>query len=224
MKSILLIEDDESLNRGITVVLQKEGYKVHSVFSIEEGEHVFRTQTLDMIISDIMLPDGSGLKFGKKVREQSDVCFIYLTAMDSEIDIINGYNSGADDYVTKPFSLMVLTSKVNALMRRMSDDNRNILITDDIEVNVKETKVLKAGKEVVLSKKELQLLIYFLENAGQVLSKEMILDRVWGNDGQFVNDNTVAVNVSRLKNKLEAEQLSNIRGLGYLWTAQVIRK
>lgn len=224
MKSILLIEDDESLNRGITVVLQKEGYKVHSVFSIEEGERVFHTQTLDMIISDIMLPDGSGLKFGKKVREQSDVCFIYLTAMDSEIDIINGYNSGADDYVTKPFSLMVLTSKVNALMRRMSDDNRNILITDDIEVNVKETKVLKAGKEVVLSKKELQLLIYFLENAGQVLSKEMILDRVWGNDGQFVNDNTVAVNVSRLKNKLEAEQLSNIRGLGYLWTAQVIRK
>lgn len=144
--------------------------------------------------------------------------------MDSEIDIINGYNSGADDYVTKPFSLMVLTSKVNALMRRMSDNNQLILMADDITVNVKEAKVSKAGQEVVLSKTEIQLLIYLLENAGQILSKEMILERVWGNAGQFVDDNTVTVNISRLKNKLETECISNVRGLGYLWTGQVIKK
>lgn len=224
MKSILLLEDEENLNRGITITLQKEGYQVYSAYSIEQAQAVWRAETLDMIISDITLPDGCGLEFGRQVRAQSDVCFIYLTAMDSEIDIINGYNSGADDYVTKPFSLMVLTSKVNALMRRMSDNNQLILIADDITVNVKEAKVSKAGQEVVLSKTEIQLLIYLLENAGQILSKEMILERVWGNAGQFVDDNTVTVNISRLKNKLETEYISNVRGLGYLWTGQVIKK
>lgn len=224
MKTILLLEDDESLNRGITFTLEKEGYMVRSAFSIEEAETIFRTEAVDMVISDITLPDGNGLDFGRWVRSQSDVCFIYLTAMDSEIDIINGYHSGADDYITKPFSLMVLTSKVNALMRRIGDNKSLILVADDIEVHMKEAKVYKSGKEIVLSKTELQFLIYFLENAGQILSKEMILDRVWGNDGQFVDDNTVTVNVSRLKNKLNVDNISNVRGLGYLWTGQVIRK
>lgn len=224
MKAILLLEDDESLNRGITFTLQKEGYQVYSVFSVKEAESVFRTEKVDMVISDITLPDGNGLDFGKWVRVQSEVCFIYLTAMDSEIDIINGYNVGADDYVTKPFSLMVLVSKVNALMRRIGENNQFILIADDIEVHVKEARVFKAGEEISLSKTEMQLLIYFLENAGQILSKEMILDRVWGNDGQFVDDNTVTVNVSRLKNKLQSDSISNVRGLGYLWTGQIIRK
>lgn len=224
MKAILLLEDDESLNRGITFTLQKEGYQVYSVFSVKEAESVFRKETVDMVISDITLPDGNGLDFGKWVRAQSEVCFIYLTAMDSEIDIINGYNIGADDYVTKPFSLMVLVSKVNALMRRIGENSQLILVADDVEVHVKEAKVFKAGEEIILSKTEMQLLIYFLENAGQILSKEMILDRVWGNDGQFVDDNTVTVNVSRLKNKLQSDSISNVRGLGYLWTGQIIRK
>lgn len=224
MKAILLLEDDEGLNRGITITLQKEGYKVYSAYSIEEAESIFRAETLDMIISDITLPDGSGLEFGRRVRAQSDICFLYLTAMDSETDIINGYNSGADDYVTKPFSLMVLTSKVNALMRRMGENNSLLLIADDLKVNVKEARVFKGGQEIMLSKTELQLLIYFLENAGQILSKEMILEKVWGNDGRFVDDNTVAVNISRLKNKLETDSVSNVRGLGYLWTGQVRKK
>lgn len=173
-------------------------------------------------------------KNGEKKRIITFFVYIFVVAvimfvmiwfgMDSEIDIINGYNSGADDYVTKPFSLMVLMSKVNVLMRRMADNNQLILIADDITVNVKEAKVSKAGQEIVLSKTEIQLLIYFLENAGQILSKEMILERVWGNAGQFVDENTVTVNISRLKSKLETESISNVRGLGYLWTGQVIKK
>lgn len=224
MKKILLLEDDINLNRGITVILQKEGYQVYSTFSIDEAKNTFQSESIDMIISDITLPDGNGLDFGKFVRQQSDVCLIYLTALDQEIDIVNGYDMGADDYVTKPFSLMVLTSKVNALMRRISGKEQEVFVSDDIEVHIKKGQVIKGGEQISLSKTEIQLLIYLFENAGQILSKEMILEKVWGIDGQFVDDNTVTVNISRLKSKLGTDYISNVRGLGYLWTEQVVKK
>ncbi len=224
MKTILLLEDDKSLNRGISFALQKEGYKVYSVFTIAEAKESFHLKGADMVISDITLPDGSGLEFGQMVREESDTCLLYLTALDTEIDIVNGYDSGADDYVTKPFSLMVLVSKVNAMMRRLMGKDANVLISEDIEVRLNEAKVYKSGQELSLSKTEMQLLIYLLENAGQILSKETILDKIWGIDGQFVDDNTVTVNISRLRNKLGTDYILNVRGLGYLWNGTVTRK
>lgn len=224
MKTILLLEDDENLNRGISLKLSKEGYRVISAHTLDEAKNPFDTESIELIISDITLPDGSGLEFGKYVRSRSEVYLIYLTAMDQEIDVVNGYDTGADDYITKPFSVNILMSKVNAMMRRLQESDTGILVSDDIEVSVKEMQVKKAGKVVVLSKTELQLLLYFLENAGQILSKEKILERVWGLDGQFVDDNTVTVNVSRLKNKLGTEHLANVRGLGYIWTGKVSRK
>lgn len=224
MKTILLLEDDQSLNRGISFTLQKEGYQVFSAFTIEEAEEIFHRERIDLVISDITLPDGSGLDFGEMVRKQGDAGLLYLTALDQETDIVNGYDTGADDYVTKPFSLMVLTSKVNALMRRITDREPSVFISGDVEVHLNEAKVYKADEEIMLSKTELQLLIFMMENAGQILSKETILDKIWGIDGQFVDDNTVTVNISRLKNKLGTDDISNVRGLGYLWTGQVIRK
>lgn len=224
MKTILLLEDDKSLNRGISFTLQKEGYAVYSAFTIKEAKEIFCLKGADMVISDITLPDGSGLDFGRMIRKESDTCLLYLTALDSEIDIVNGYDTGADDYITKPFSLMVLTSKVNAIMRRLTGKDANVLISDDIEVRLNEAKVYQSGQELSLSKTEMQLLIYLLENAGQILSKETILDKIWGIDGQFVDDNTVTVNISRLKNKLGTDFISNVRGLGYLWSGQVIKR
>ena len=224
MKKILLLEDDESLNRGISLKLSKEGYRVLSAHTIREAKAIFEKEKIDLVISDITLPDGNGLDFGKAVREKSDVLLIYLTAMDQEIDIVNGYDTGADDYITKPFSVNILTSKVNAFMRRLNENLDEVLLSEEIEVSIKEMQVKKAGKPVVLSKTELQLLIYLLENAGHILSKENILDKIWGLDGQFVDDNTVTVNISRLKNKLGTECIANVRGLGYLWTGKVNRK
>lgn len=119
---------------------------------------------------------------------------------------------------------MVLTSKVNAIMRRLIGKDANILISGDIEVRLQEAKVYKQGAEISLSKTEIQMLIYLMENAGQILSKENILSHIWGIDGQFVDDNTVTVNISRLKNKLDTDAISNVRGLGYLWREQVIKK
>lgn len=224
MKNILILEDDENLNRGISLKLSKEGYRILSAYTIREAKMLFDREEVDLIISDITLPDGNGLDFGRAIREKSAVYFIYLTAMDQEIDIVNGYDAGADDYMTKPFSVNILTSKVNALMRRISEKDAGMLIAGDIEVSTKDMQVKKAGTPIALSKTELQLLTLLLENAGQILSKESILDKVWGIDGQFVDDNTVTVNISRLKNKLGTECIANVRGLGYLWTGKVIRK
>lgn len=227
MQEILLLEDDETLSRGITLTLQKAGYKVTSTFTLAEAEARFSQNAFALVISDITLPDGTGLDFGRKVREAGNTYLIYLTALDTEADIVNGYDAGADDYITKPFSLMVLVSKVNALMRRLdssAEANKNLMVSGEIQINCQEMKVFKSGEELSLSKKELQLLMYLWENAGQILSKEKILEHIWDVDGQFVDDNTVTVNISRLKNKLDTDEISNVRGLGYIWTGRVSRK
>lgn len=224
MKSILLLEDDENLNKGIGLKLEKEGYKVFSAYTVREATAIFEREPTDLVISDITLPDGNGLDFGKYVRERSDAFLIYLTAMDQEIDIVNGYDTGADDYITKPFSVNILTSKVNAFMRRIGGKDKGLLVSGDIIVSLREMQVKKAGESIPLSKTELQLLVYLLENAGRILSRDNILDRIWGVDGRYVDDNTVAVNISRIKNKLGTDCIANVRGLGYLWTGKVSRK
>ena len=228
-QKILLLEDDESLNRGISLTLRKAGYEVVSAFTLAKAQEYLEKGRYSLIICDITLPDGSGLELGQKVRaasEISDTYIIYLTALDSEIDIVNGYESGADDYMTKPFSLMVLVSKVNALMRRIDNakEYESVMTCGEIEVNCREMKVYKGGEEIALSKKELQLLVYLWENAGRIVSKENILEHIWDVDGQFVDDNTVTVNISRLKAKLGTDEISNVRGLGYIWSGKVIRR
>lgn len=224
MKQILLLEDEENLNKGISFKLGKEGYQVFQSYTIADAKSIFDSEKIDLVICDITLPDGNGLEFGEYIRSKSNVILIYLTAMDQEIDIVNGYDTGADDYITKPFSVNILTSKVNAFMRRLVDSDEDIYISGDIEVSIKDMQVKKADTIIPLSKTELQLLIYLLENAGHILSKENILQYIWGNDGQFVDDNTVTVNISRLKNKLNTENIENVRGLGYIWTEKVSRK
>lgn len=224
MKTILLIEDDEKLSRGIRLMLCKEGYSVFAADKLEEADRIWNTNTVDMVISDIFLPDGSGLDFGKKIHEKSDVYLIYLTALDQETDIISGYNTGADDYITKPFSVNALVAKVNALMRRIQEKDAARLYSGELEVSVKNLQVKKGNQKLALSKTEMLLLICLMENAGQIVPKETILENVWGVDGLFVDENTVTVNISRLKTKLETNAIANVRGIGYLWTDNVIKK
>lgn len=223
MKTILLLEDDKNLNRGITMRLEKEGYHVISAFGETEAEWLFAKNEVDLVISDITLEDGNGIEFCQKIRKKSGVYLIFLTALDQEIDIVSGYDVGADDYITKPFSLMVLVSKVHALMRRVEHSSPLCLTSGGIRVSAAEMKAWKGEELLALSKKELQLLLFFLEHPRQVLSREQILDGVWDVDGQFVDDNTVPVNISRLRNKLDCEAIHNVRGIGYIWTENVIK-
>ena len=221
MGNILLLEDDKSLNRGISFKLKKEGYNVCTAFNIKEAKDVFENNKVDLIISDVGLPDGSGFDFCEEIRKISNVHIIMLTALDQEIDIVAGYDIGADDYITKPFSLIVLISKVNAFMRRIGNTIiENIIFCDKLKFDYVENK---------LTKNEGKLLKYLMENSSQTITKEKLMEALWDIDGNFVDENTVAVNIRRLRQKVEdnpsePEYIKNIRGVGYTFAKRCIKK
>ncbi|AKA69078.1 MULTISPECIES: response regulator transcription factor [Clostridium] len=223
MKNILLVEDDESLNRGISFKLNKEGMKVFTAKNLEEGREIFNNTSLDLIILDIGLPDGNGFEFCSEIRKQSGVLIIFLTACDEEVDIVTGLDMGADDYITKPFSFMVLMSRINALLRRNISSSSSKIVSGNIAFYTEEMKVLKDEKQIDLSKTELRLLKYLMINNGQIIKKEQLLNELWDLDGDFVDSNTIAVNIRRLREKIELnpskpKYIKTVRGIGYIWS------
>ncbi|MHB9928575.1 response regulator transcription factor [Clostridium botulinum] len=230
MKSILLVEDNMSLNRGIQFSLMKEGYNVIATDSIKESQQKLNKEKVDLIILDINLPDGNGFDYCLDIRKTSNIPIIFLTALDSEIDVVNGLDMGADDYITKPFRLRELILRVNAIIRRTSNDcDFNIIQSKDIVFYINEMKIEKHGKEIFLSKTELKLLQYFMKNYQKILSKEQIIENLWNIDGEFINENTVAVNIRRIREKIEEvpsqpEYIQTVRGIGYVWKEGCVRK
>ncbi|KEI86709.1 response regulator transcription factor [Clostridium botulinum] len=230
MKSILLVEDNMSLNRGIQFSLMKEGYNVIATDSMKESQQKLNKEKVDLIILDINLPDGNGFDYCLDIRKTSNIPIIFLTALDSEIDVVNGLDMGADDYITKPFRLRELISRVNAIIRRTSNDcDFNIIQSKDIFFYINEMKIEKHGKEIFLSKTELKLLQYFMKNYQKILSKEQIIESLWNIDGEFINENTIAVNIRRIREKIEEvpskpEYIQTIRGIGYVWKEGCVRK
>ncbi len=228
MNTILLLEDDESINQGITFILEKDGYQVYSCKTVAQAGKVFHQQEIQLIICDITLPDGSGLDFVKKVREESSVHIIFLTALDQEVDQVMGYEAGADDYITKPFSLSVLKLKVSAFFKKQQGVSRERIESGNICFYVNEMRVLAAGKEVALTKNEWKMLQVFMENPRQILSKNQLLEKIFDAEGDFVDENTIAVNIRRLREKIEPdsskpEYIKNVRGIGYLWDKECRR-
>lgn len=220
---ILLIEDDETLRRAVSLKLSREVCEVATAETIAEAEKKFYEISPLLVICDICLPDGNGLELCRRIRKNSSVLFLFLTALDTEADIINGYDAGADDYITKPFSLSVLVSKVNAMLkRRVSEDHQKIIRSENITLNADENRAYKDGEPLNLTATEYRLLEYFMLSPQRVHSKNSILSAVWDSDGNFVDDNTLAVNIRRLREKIETdaskpELIRNIRGLGYIW-------
>lgn len=220
---ILLIEDDETLRRAVSLKLSREVCEVATAETIAEAEKKFYEISPLLVICDICLPDGNGLELCRRIRKNSSVLFLFLTALDTEADIINGYDAGADDYITKPFSLSVLVSKVNAMLkRRVSEDHQKIIRSENITLNADENRAYKDGESLNLTATEYRLLEYFMLAPQRVHSKNSILSAVWDSDGNFVDDNTLAVNIRRLREKIETdasnpELIRNIRGLGYIW-------
>ncbi|MCR8745700.1 response regulator transcription factor [Romboutsia lituseburensis] len=230
MGNILLLEDDKSLNRGISFKLKKEGYTVYSASSIKEAMDIFKENDINLIISDIGLPDGSGFDFCEEIRKISNVHIIMLTALDQEVDIVTGYEIGVDDYITKPFSLIVLISKINAFMRRIGSVNSEHLTScDKLSFNYLENKLTKENEELTLSKTEGKLLKYLMDNSCQTITKDQLIETLWDIDGNFVDENTVAVNIRRLRQKVEEnpstpEYIKNIRGVGYTFAKRCSKK
>ncbi len=230
MGNILLLEDDKSLNRGISFKLKKEGYNVNTAFNIKQAKEIFQNNDINLIISDVGLPDGNGFEFCEEIRKSSNVHIIMLTALDEEIDIVTGYDIGADDYITKPFSLIVLISKINAFMRRIEKSNiENLISCGSLSLNYSENKLNKENEEILLSKNETKLLKYLMENSCQIVTKEQLMKALWDIDGNFVDENTVAVNIRRLRQKVEnnpstPDYIKNIRGAGYTFEKRCTKK
>jgi DNA-binding response OmpR family regulator len=230
MKSVLLVEDDESLNRGISFKLHKEGMKVFSTKNLKEAREMFNREIIDLVILDVGLPDGNGFEFCSEIRRCSQVLIIFLTACDEEVDIVTALDMGADDYITKPFSFMVLMSKINAFLRRNAKNRSSEkLVSGNIIFYPEEMKVLKDEKEVILSKTELKLLKYLMINGGQIIKREQLLNELWDLDGDFVDSNTVAVNIRRLREKIEIDPskpkyIKAVRGIGYVWAERCIKQ
>lgn len=228
MNSILLVEDDESLNRGISFKLSKEGYKTFAAKTIKEARNIFKSQSIDLCILDIGLPDGSGFDFCGEIRKTSDVLIIFLTACDEEVDIVTGLDMGGDDYITKPFSLTVLISKINALLRRNCSYESKEIVSGDITFDSNNMKLTKNNSEIILTKVEFKLVKYLIENAGHIVTKNQLFS-IWDMDSEFIDQNTIAVNIRRLREKIEDDPsnpvyIKNVRGIGYIWSKGCVKR
>ncbi|ADY55562.1 two component transcriptional regulator, winged helix family [Syntrophobotulus glycolicus DSM 8271] len=227
MKTILILEDDENLSRGIAFTFEKDGYDAVSAGSIQDGKRMLEQHNIDLIILDLGLPDGSGMDLCKEIRTYSNIPIIMLTACDLETDEVSGLLVGADDYITKPFSLSVLRARVEALLRRTESESRHIIHSGKYKLDAELCKFFRGEEEEIpISATEYRLLSFLMTNAGQVLSKEQILSFLWDNEGNFVDENTLPVNISRLRAKLEddpknPQTIKTIHGIGYIWNGGV---
>lgn len=220
---IFLIEDDDVLAEGIIFALNREKYETRRFATCRESRDALTKTQPDLILLDWNLPDGDGLKLCGEIRKSSSVPVLMITARDMEIDQVMCLESGADDYIAKPFSLAVLKARIAALLRRhRCGDTSQYLVSGQIRIQEKEMKAYRDEKELDLSLTEFRLLKYFLENKNQVLLKEQILARVWDDGGNFVEENTLMVNVRRLRMKIEEDAshpkyIRTVHGMGYLW-------
>lgn len=222
MRSILIIEDNENLSRGISFLFEKDGFQTHVAPDLAAGRSILREQSFDLLILDLGLPDGDGIHFCAELREHSDIPIIILTARDMEIDEVSGLTAGADDYITKPFSLSVLRARVQACLRRSARLGDQCLYSGRFSLDLRRCRLFDEEKEIAVTATEFKLLSLFIRNAGQVLSKEQILDALWDVDGNFIDANTVPVNINRIRNKIEKDPrnptvIKTIHGIGYMW-------
>lgn len=229
MSRILLLEDDLSLINGLSFAFKKQGYELTIARTLKEAEMLWGDDKYELLVLDVSLPDGTGFEFCEKVRQVSKVSIIFLTASDEEMSIIMGLDIGGDDYITKPFKLGVLVSRINALLRRARDFGvvDTELQSNGIRVHLLQGQVYKNGDLLDLTVAEYKLLCLFMKNPNVVLTKEQILDKLWDCDGNYVDNNTLTVYIRRLRIKIEDDpgkpnRIITVRGMGYKWSTREV--
>lgn len=222
MSKILLLEDDLSLINGLSFAFRKQGFELAVVRTLKEANELWGEGKYDLLVLDVSLPDGTGYEFCKKVRQVSKVPIIFLTASDEEMNIIMGLDIGGDDYITKPFKLGVLVSRINALLRRAKGFNSTDteLQSNGIKVLMLQGQVFKNEKLIDLTAAEYKLLCLFMKNPNVVLTKEQILDKLWDCEGNYIDSSTLTVYMRRLRMKIEdnpsePQMLLTVRRMGY---------
>lgn len=220
MDRVLIIEDDKILNRGVAFALKREGYEVISAYSKIEGKQEILNNKIDFLLLDINLPDGNGLDLCREIRDSVDFPIVFFTANDTEEDMVKGFECGADDYLAKPFSIEVLKYKVNAMLKRKTIVNKNKFEYNNLIMDFDRMSVTIDDKEVNLTATEYKLLELLAKNKGKVITKEMLLEKLWDINGNFVDENTLSVNIRRLRKKIEKdskkpEYIITVFGIGY---------
>lgn len=219
---IFLLEDDDAIAMGLSYSLENEGYTVTVAKRVSQALEIINKKNFSMYLLDLTLPDGSGYSVCKRIKEIGDFPVIFLTAYDDEVNVVMGFELGADDYITKPFRLKELLVRIKSVFRRYNNDSGDGKIkVKDLVVNTNEAKVYKNGNEIVLTAMEYRLLLILLNNRGCVLSRTQLLENIWDVAGDFVEDNTLTVYIKRLRDKIEEnptepKYIKTIRGLGYI--------
>jgi two-component system, OmpR family, response regulator VicR len=221
---ILLVEDDRTIASGLEYSLKQEDYETvvcHNAVTAKDVIHK-KIAEIDLCLFDLNLPDGSGYDLCALVKKRRDIPVIFLTAYDDEVNVVMGLDMGADDYITKPFRIRELVSRIKTVYRRYNRHTqpKNSIEIENIQINTLEGKVYKNGKEILLTALEYRLFLIFANHIGQVLTRAQLLDRIWDVAGDFVNDNTLTVYIKRLREKLEDDPqnptlIKTIRGMGY---------
>lgn len=221
MHSILIVEDNHALSQAIVLALKSDEFQFTQAYTCKEALAAIHSQNFDLLLLDIQLPDGNGLELLSHYRQLSSRSVILMTAQDTEMDVVLGLESGADDYITKPFSLMILRARVNAQLRKIKAKSQ-IISVPPYHFDFEKMIFFKGEKPVELSKNEQKLLRLLLEHQGQTLRRETLVDRLWTDGADYVDENALSVTINRLRNKLEDEPshprfIKTVYGLGYSW-------
>ena len=209
---ILLVEDNKSIIKGLEFAFAQNGYSCEYCLSLDEAVRK-APFNYDVAVLDIMLPDGNGFDLFKKIRRYSDLPVIFLTAVDDEDSVVNGLELGADDYITKPFSTRELIARIKRVANKNS--KKNIITVSGVTLDLDKSAVFENGKQLELTALEYKLLSLLMQNAGKVVTRELIFEKIWDVSGNFVNDNTLTVYIKRIRKKLDADIIKTVKGLGY---------
>lgn len=219
---VLVIEDDEMLNAGLCYSLQKKQIEAQEAYSIAEAKNILEQGDYDLALLDVNLPDGDGFAFAKELEEIYHLPFVFLTAHDLDEEVLYGFQLGADEYITKPFNIKIVMERLLAVLRRLKSPvkERKEYVCGNLEIDFEQHTVKKSGALLSLTPTEYCLLEFFCKNRNQVLTKEVLLENVWDNKGNYVNEHALTLNISRLRNKIADESFSYIKtiyGMGYQW-------
>ena len=223
MHRIFIIEDDRELNAALCYALDKQRYQVVSAFSISEAKtkiEQLKAARVHLIIQDVNLPDGEGFRFCRWVKKQENIPVLFLTARDLEEDALKGYDAGAEDYITKPFSMKILIRKISLILERMHPNGQKIYDDGNLSIDWDRAKIMVGHSECAVTPTEFRLLKILIDHKGQLLTYDILLEQLWDCDGQFVDKHTLAVNINRLRRKIEDTEhkyISNVYGMGYQW-------
>lgn len=225
MTKILIVEDDKLINDGIKKALVDKGYIVYQAESMMDTMKLM-DKNCDLILLDINLPDSDGFRLCKKIKSTTDASIIFITAQDTEEDILKGFELGGDDYVTKPFSLPILIKRIEAVLKRQVNDSKDIYVINDLVFNFDSKTLSKNGKGIVLTLTETKILSLLIKNKNNILTRNKLLELVWDIDGNFVDEKALNVNISRLRKKIEdngsePKYIKTVFGIGYKWSDSV---